>query len=141
MGRSSSLVIVTVLRPAAIPAAATPPKYPAEPDAIRTHHDSGRWNRDIDAVTDEARRRLKRRTATQRAPRRPAIALRRTRAVYRLARRLKVAAFFVTGRPEGLRDGTLRDLRNSGYRGRYELVMRPNDYDQPSLTPYLTRWP
>ena len=118
MGRSSSLVIVAVLLAAAIRAAATPPKYPAEPEAIRTYHDSGGSNRDIDAVTDKARRRLKRRTATERAPRRPAIALRQTRAVYRLARRLKAATFFVTGRPEGLRDSTLRDLPNSGYRER-----------------------
>jgi hypothetical protein len=34
--------------------------------------------------------------------------------VYRIARSWKVAAFFVTGRPEGLGDGTLRDLRKSG---------------------------
>ncbi len=56
--------------------------------------------------------------------------------MFRLARRLKVAVFFITGRPEGIRDGTLRDLRDSGYTGRYTLVMRPNDYDRPSAVPY-----
>jgi acid phosphatase len=56
--------------------------------------------------------------------------------VFRLARRLRLAVFFITGRPEALRDGTLRDLRDSGYRGRSALVMKPNDYDRPSLVPY-----
>ena len=171
MSRKACFLIVTVLLAAAAPASAAPPEYPASPAAIRAYHDSGRWDRDIQAVTDGAKRRLKKRTASGRAPRRPAIvldiddtsldnypciaaadfaesalavcvvafdtpAVRQTRAVFRLARRLRVAVFFITGRPEALRDGTLRDLRDSGYTGKFTLVMRPNDYDRPSAVPY-----
>ncbi len=65
-------------------------------------------------------------------------AIRHTRRLFTLAHRLRLAIFFVTGRPEGLREGTLRDLRDSGYRGKYTLLMRPNDYAKPSLAPYKT---
>jgi glycerophosphoryl diester phosphodiesterase len=63
-------------------------------------------------------------------------AIRQTRSLFRYARRRHVAVFFVTGRPEGLREKTVRDLRAAGYRGRWKLVLRPNDYSNHSLVPY-----
>jgi HAD superfamily, subfamily IIIB (Acid phosphatase) len=63
-------------------------------------------------------------------------ALTRVRKLFRLARRLKLRIVFITGRPEATREGTLRDLRDSGYTGKYTLVMRPNDYTRDSVVPY-----
>jgi len=63
-------------------------------------------------------------------------AIRQTRSLFRYARKRHVAVFFVTGRPELLRDLTLKNLRAAGYRGRWELVMRPNAYSRSSLIPY-----
>jgi hypothetical protein len=63
-------------------------------------------------------------------------ALKRVRAVFRLARKLKIRIVFITGRPEATREGTLRDLRDSGYTGKYTLVMRPNDYARDSVVPF-----
>jgi predicted secreted acid phosphatase len=51
----------------------------------------------------------------------------------RYAQKRKVAIFIVTGRPDGLRDGTIKQLREDGLRGRYTLVTRPNDeFGQPA---------
>ena len=47
--------------------------------------------------------------------------------VYRLARRLDVAVFFVTGRKESDRPGTERNLREVGYGEYVQLLMKPND--------------
>lgn len=176
MSRNALLLIVTsalvVLGPGAA-ALAVPPDYPATPREIREYRDSGRWDRDIKAVTDRARNRLKKRMAGRDAPRRPALvldvdetsldnypcldeagltdpdgalagcvvrfdsrAVEQVRSVFRLARRLDVTVFFITGRPDAIRDGTLRDLRDSGYTGRLRLVMRPDDYDRESVVPY-----
>jgi predicted secreted acid phosphatase len=63
-------------------------------------------------------------------------AIRQTRSLFRYARRRHVTVFFVTGRPEVLRDKTVKDLRAAGYRGRWKLVLRPNDYSNHSLVPY-----
>jgi acid phosphatase len=64
-------------------------------------------------------------------------AIRPTRALFRLAQRKHVRVFFVTGRPEGARAVTVRNLRRAGYRGRYELLLRPNgDLSAPSVVPF-----
>jgi predicted secreted acid phosphatase len=63
-------------------------------------------------------------------------AIRPVRALFTLARKLKVKVFFITGRPEALRDGTLRNLKSAGYKGKYELVLQPPGYNDPSMVPY-----
>jgi predicted secreted acid phosphatase len=63
-------------------------------------------------------------------------AVKPTRALFQRAKKLKVAVFFITGRPEAIRSGTLQELRHAGYTGKYELVMQPNDYSKPSKIPY-----
>jgi predicted secreted acid phosphatase len=62
-------------------------------------------------------------------------AIKPVRSLFRLARELKVAVFFVTGRPEQIRAGSLRNLRSAGYTGKYELHMRPADYERESAVP------
>jgi predicted secreted acid phosphatase len=51
------------------------------------------------------------------------------------ARDLGVRVFFITGRPEQIRDGSLANLRAAGYRGRYELFLRPAEYEKESAIP------
>jgi predicted secreted acid phosphatase len=58
------------------------------------------------------------------------------RSLFKLARQLKVKVFFITGRPEGLRDGTLTNLKAAGYKGKYGLVLQPSGYNDPSMVPY-----
>lgn len=62
-------------------------------------------------------------------------AIKPVRSLFKLARDLKVAVFFITGRPEQIRAGTLDNLRRAGYTGKYELHMRPADYDKESAVP------
>jgi predicted secreted acid phosphatase len=45
--------------------------------------------------------------------------------VFRLARRLGVSVFFITGRPEAMREGTERNLRRAGYEGWAQLILEP----------------
>jgi predicted secreted acid phosphatase len=47
--------------------------------------------------------------------------------LYRQARRLDVAVFFITGRKESDRPGTERNLRAVGYGDYVRLLMKPND--------------
>jgi acid phosphatase len=63
-------------------------------------------------------------------------AIRSVRSLFRRARALGVRVFFITGRPQSLRDGTMRNLRSAGFTGAYELVLQPNDYARESLVPY-----
>jgi predicted secreted acid phosphatase len=62
-------------------------------------------------------------------------AIKPVRSLFNLARDLKVAVFFITGRPEQIRAGTLDNLRAAGYTGKYELHMRPADYEKESAVP------
>jgi predicted secreted acid phosphatase len=49
------------------------------------------------------------------------------------AQKKKVALVIITGRPEGLEQVTRDQLKRDSLRGRYTLVMRPNDeFGQPS---------
>jgi predicted secreted acid phosphatase len=63
-------------------------------------------------------------------------AIEQVRSLFRRAKRLGVAVFFITGRPEALREGTLRNLRAAGYTGKYELFLEPEGYDEESAVPY-----
>jgi predicted secreted acid phosphatase len=56
--------------------------------------------------------------------------------LFKFAHKHKVKVFFITARPEGIRDGTLKNLRASGYTGKYELFLQPGDYTQDSKVPY-----
>jgi acid phosphatase len=58
------------------------------------------------------------------------------RSLFKSAKKLGVKVFFVTARPEGIRDGTLQNLRKAGYKGKYELILQPSDYSQDSKVPY-----
>jgi predicted secreted acid phosphatase len=63
-------------------------------------------------------------------------AVRPVRSLFKRAQALRVAVFFITGRPEGIRDGTLANLRKAGFTGRYELIAQPAGYDKPSRIPF-----
>lgn len=52
--------------------------------------------------------------------------------LYRQARRQGVAVFFITGRHEGLRDPTVRNLHEAGYDSWSDLVMEPDCLTTPS---------
>jgi predicted secreted acid phosphatase len=58
------------------------------------------------------------------------------RSLFRLAKEQGVKVFFITGRPEAIRAGTLTNLTASGYRGNYELILQPPGYTDPSMVPY-----
>jgi predicted secreted acid phosphatase len=63
-------------------------------------------------------------------------AIEQTRSIFRRAKKLRVRVFFVTGRPEAIRDGTRANLREAGYTGRWELKMRPAGYERESIIPF-----
>jgi predicted secreted acid phosphatase len=56
--------------------------------------------------------------------------------LFERAKQLKVKVFFITGRPEPIRAGTLQNLRAAGYTGKYELILQPEGYDKDSMVPY-----
>jgi predicted secreted acid phosphatase len=56
--------------------------------------------------------------------------------LFKRAKQLKVKVFFITARPEQIEDGTLKNLRSAGYKGKYELFLQPADYKQDSKIPY-----
>lgn len=58
------------------------------------------------------------------------------RSLFRLAKLHGVKVFFITGRPEAIRAGTLANLKASGYKGNYELILQPPGYTDPSMIPY-----
>ena len=66
----------------------------------------------------------------------PHPAITQTRRLVALAQRLGVHVAFVTGRPVGLRALTLEQLRDAGYRGRFQLVLRPPGYRHASNVPF-----
>ena len=63
-------------------------------------------------------------------------AVKPVRSLFRLAKDLKVKVFFITGRPEAIRAGTLTNLQAAGYTGKYELILQPAGYNDPSMVPY-----
>ena len=56
--------------------------------------------------------------------------------LFKRAKKLGVKVFFITARPEQLRDGSLQNLRAAGFKGKYELILQPADYSQESKVPY-----
>jgi predicted secreted acid phosphatase len=59
-----------------------------------------------------------------------------TKALYEYALKKKVAVFFITGRPEGIRALTEDQLQSDGFGTRKGLYLRPNDDSHSSLVPY-----
>ena len=56
--------------------------------------------------------------------------------IFRFAQRHRVRVAFVTGRPEFVRTLTLQQLRAAGFRGRFELRMRPESDRRASVVPF-----
>jgi predicted secreted acid phosphatase len=63
-------------------------------------------------------------------------AIKPIRSLFRRAKALKVAVFFITARPEAIRGGTLDNLKAAGYTGKYELILEPPGYTIDSKVPY-----
>jgi predicted secreted acid phosphatase len=63
-------------------------------------------------------------------------AIKPIRSLFRRAKALKVAVFFITARPEVIRSGTLDNLKAAGYTGKYELILEPPGYTIDSKVPY-----
>jgi len=63
-------------------------------------------------------------------------AIRQVRSFYRWARGQKVAVFFITGRPEPLRDLSATNLKAAGYTGNLDLTLKPTSYRDESAIPY-----
>lgn len=68
-----------------------------------------------------------------------------TRRLFRLAHKLKVKVFFVTGRPEFTREPTLQNLDAQDFDEPFKLIMQPDDewldhlINGGSLVPYKSR--
>lgn len=62
-----------------------------------------------------------------------------TKTLFSYAKSHGVKIFFVTGRTESLRTVTEKNLRTEGYKGYEELFMKPNNYQDNSVTPYKTK--
>jgi predicted secreted acid phosphatase len=56
--------------------------------------------------------------------------------LFKRAKDLGVKVFFITGRPEQIRAGTLQNLKAAGYTGKYQLILQPADYTEESKVPY-----
>ena len=63
-------------------------------------------------------------------------AIPQVRSLYKYARAQKVAVFFITGRPEPLRDLSAKNLKASGYTGKLNLTLKPTSYQNKSVIPY-----
>lgn len=59
-----------------------------------------------------------------------------TRSLYRVAQRLDVAVFFITGRAPNMRAATERNLAEAGYGGPHRLILKPTSYTRKSVIPY-----
>jgi predicted secreted acid phosphatase len=56
--------------------------------------------------------------------------------LFKRAKELKVKVFFITGRPEAIRAGTIDNLKAAGFKGKYGLILQPPDYTGESRVPY-----
>ena len=63
-------------------------------------------------------------------------AIKPVRSLFKRAKALKVKVFFITGRPDAIREGTLDNLKAAGFTGKYELILRPGNYQNESVVPY-----
>ena len=59
-----------------------------------------------------------------------------TRTLFDFAKSHGVAVFFITGRKENLRSGTIKNLHNVGYKNWNGLFMSPTDYNGKSMVSY-----
>jgi predicted secreted acid phosphatase len=137
-------------------ASADEPKAPATPQEIVEYRESGEWRADTARALRRARGVLRRhldvhrpaivldvddtalstyacmkragfdRAAAKCASKRSLPAIPQTRRLFRFARQLGVAVFFITGRRERLREITAGNLRRAGFAGWRGLKMRPD---------------
>ncbi len=56
--------------------------------------------------------------------------------LFNFAKQHNVAIFFVTGRPEKLREATIRNLHHAGYKDWTKLFMKPESYHLASVVPF-----
>jgi len=63
-------------------------------------------------------------------------AIRPTLKLYNHAIENGVAVFFITGRPEKIREATAKNLKDVGYTKWNKLFLKPDDYDKKSVIPY-----
>lgn len=56
--------------------------------------------------------------------------------LYRYAQKHRVAVAFVTGRPQYVRTVTLQQLARAGFRGRFDLKLRPDSDTRASVVPF-----
>lgn len=63
-----------------------------------------------------------------------------TLALFRRARALGVDVVFITGRPEGQRDATERNLRAAGYDGYSRVIMVPDGAHFASAAAFKAPW-
>ncbi len=56
--------------------------------------------------------------------------------LFRWAQSRRVTVAFVTGRPDYVKTVTLAQLRRAGFRGRFELKLRPDDDKRASVVPF-----
>lgn len=56
--------------------------------------------------------------------------------LYRWAQSRRVPVAFVTGRPDAVRSGTVEQLTRAGFRGRYDLRLRPSNDTRESVVPF-----
>ena len=59
--------------------------------------------------------------------------------LYRYAKSNNVAVFFITGRTEGYRTGTEKNLADAGYSNWDGLTLRPTDYKEKSISTFKIR--
>lgn len=58
------------------------------------------------------------------------------RDVYNRAKAAGIPIFLITGRPESIREATIRDLTEAGYSGWTQLYLKPKDYTDKSIVPF-----
>lgn len=63
-------------------------------------------------------------------------AIQPTLELYRLAKKDKLAVFFITGRGADLTNATIKNLQNTGYTQWNDLYLRPENYHKPSIIPF-----
>ena len=147
---------------------------------VEAYHDSGAYDREINAVIQQARRFINQKAeanAHSKHPEKLAIvldidetslsyyprmvprqfvatkeqlrqeiqaadapAIKPTLELYRDALRQNVAVFFITGRPESLKEPTEKNLKRAGFTTWTGIYFKPDNYDKPSTIPYKSHY-
>lgn len=63
-------------------------------------------------------------------------AIKPTLELFNFAKAHAVTIFFITGRPESQRQETIANLTKVGFSGWHALLMKPDEYNQPSIIPF-----